>query len=305
MVRSGLTIRTKAVIRRGCPLWLRKLIAIGLYRQPWISQTRRTWWVIELLRDFAAEDVTAYHKFLWTHHLAYASPYEVATRFGDDNLIPSRRLFFTDVCQQLQKMGGGTAVRSVLEVGCSLGYNLRYMETELFPSATVLDGVDLDCYAIQSGQEYLRAVKSHISLHCGDMQQLEDLLGDRCYDVIICCGVLMYIREVEAAAVVRTMLAHSRILVALTGLAHPSVDNERLDHSEVRHCDQTFIHNLDRMVETAGGMVMARRWEGVRQVDGQTIYFAFAAPPLLISEPTASVRGGAKEELQATKPSYR
>ena len=127
-------------------------------------------------------------------------------------------------------------MRSVLEVGCSLGYNLRYMETELFPSATVLDGVDLDCYAIQSGQEYLRAVKSHISLHCGDMQQLEDLLGDRCYDVIICCGVLMYIREVEAAAVVRTMLAHSRILVALTGLAHPSVDNERLDHSEVRHC---------------------------------------------------------------------
>ena len=57
------------------------------------------------------------------------------------------------------------------------------------------------------------------------------------------------------------------------------VDNAALAQSDVRATDRTFVHNLDRMVELAGGKVVGRRWEGDRQVDGQTIYFVFALPP--------------------------
>ena len=88
----------------------------------------------------------------------------------------------------------------------------------------------------------------------------------------------MYLKEAEAAGMVRAMLSHSRVMVAMAGLAHPVLDNAALDCSDVRNRDQTFIHNLDGMVKNGGGSVLARRWEGDRQLEGQTIYFVFAAP---------------------------
>ena len=268
-------------IRWLAPLSLRKWMAIWLHRQHWISLSRRTWWSTELLRDFADRDVNAYHKFLWAHHLVYAVTYEVGSRFGADHLIPSRRMFFADLCRQLQELGiPPETVGSVLEVGCSLGYQLRYVETELFPSATRLDGLDIDQYAIRAGAEYLRTVGSHVSLHCGDMQWLDEFARRRMYDVILCTGTLLYLTEADAAAVVRMMLAHSRILVALTGLAHPAVDNAQLNRSDMRSRDATWVHNFDQMVEAAGGRVVGRRWEGAREVEGQTIYFVFAAQPV-------------------------
>jgi hypothetical protein len=41
-----------------------------------------------------------------------------------------------------------------------------------------------------------------------------------------------------------------------------------------------LIHNIDRMIERAGGRVLWRRWEGARKVDGNTIYFLIAEPGL-------------------------
>ena len=190
-------------------------------------------------------------------------------------------MFFSDLCRQLQELGiHPEEVGSVLEVGCSLGYQLRYVETDLFPSVARLDGIDIDEYAIRSGTEYLRAAGSNVSLRCGDMQRLDEFVGERVYDVILCTGTLLYLKEAEAAAVVRTMLSHSRIVVAMAGLAHPAVDNAHLNRSDVRIHDATLIHNFDQMVEAAGGRVLGRRWDGAREVEGQTIYFAFAAPPL-------------------------
>lgn len=290
-------------IRWLAPLSLRKWMAIWLHRQHWISLSRRTWWSTELLRDFADRDVNAYHKFLWAHHLVYAVTYEVGSRFGADHLIPSRRMFFADLCRQLQELGiPPETVGSVLEVGCSLGYQLRYVETELFPSATRLDGLDIDQYAIRAGAEYLRTVGSHVSLHCGDMQWLDEFARRRMYDVILCTGTLLYLQEAEAAAVVCMMLAHSRILVAMAGLAHPAVDNAHLLRSDVRSRDATLIHNFDQMVEAAGGRVVGRRWEGAREVEGQTIYFVFAAPPVAQNpnrRPTAALGMGASLNVTA------
>jgi len=269
----------KQTIQSLIPLSRRQAMAIWVHRQDWISTPRRAWWSTELIRDLSEKDVNAYHKFLWTHHLAYATPYEPNTRFGGENIRPSRLMFFTDLCHHLQEIGvDRKEIHSILDVGCSLGFQLRYMETDLFPSAAVLDGIDIDQYAVLSGKEYLRSVQSKVVLSCGDIQQLDSLLGDRYYDLIICSGVLMYLEETDAAEVVRVMLAHSRALVAMAGLANPRVDNAHLDRSDTRSRDHTFIHNIDQMVKVARGKISARRWEGDRQVDGQTIYFVFAAP---------------------------
>ncbi len=87
----------------------------------------------------------------------------------------------------------------------------------------------------------------------------------------------MYTRAEHAVRIVRAMLAHGRTL-AISGLAHPDVDNSSLEDSVVRGRDGTFVHNIDALIEAAGGRVHYRRWEGSREVDGNTIYFLIAGP---------------------------
>lgn len=270
---------TKRAVRTLVPLSLRKRLAVWVHRQRWLGSDRRNWWSTELVRDFADSDVNAYHKFLWTHHLGYAAPYEVSTRFGVENMRPSRQEFFAELRNSLETLGVAVDnVRSVLEVGCSLGYQLRYLETEMLRGATMLDGIDIDEYAVRNGQQYLDQIGSKISLTCGDMQHLDQLLGERTYDVVVCTGVLMYLRENEADMLVRKMLSRSRTVVGLAGLAHPAIDNAALASSGVRERDRTFIHNLDVMVKAGGGRIVSRRWDGQRTLQGQTIYFVFASP---------------------------
>ena len=267
----------KVAVRSLIPLSTRKRVAMWVGRQQWISAARRSWWCVELVRDLANTDVDMYHQFLWTNHLAYAESYEVAQRFGGQNIKASRRIFFSDLREHVAGPGrfGAEAVRTVFEVGCSLGYQLRHIETEVFPSASDLAGIDIDGYAIESGMRYLRAAGSRVKLQCGDTRELERWLDGRQYDLIICTGVLMYLNEVAAAAAIGTMLQHSRVL-ALAGLAHPRVDNASLQRSDVRTTDNSFIHNFDRMVVAHGGHVVWRRWEGDRDYEGNTIYFVFA-----------------------------
>jgi SAM-dependent methyltransferase len=260
------------------PLPLRRGLAALVGRQRWIPG--RYWWAMELLRDYAERDPNGFHRFLWSHHLAYAESYEVDRRFGPENLHPSRRLLFDDLTRFLRARGvdPATGVRSVFEVGCSLGYLLRHLETEVFPGAERLEGNDIDRYAVAEGNRYLERLRSRVRLTATDMSDLDGLLNGRSYDVVLCAGVLMYLREQDAVSVVRSVLHHTAGTAVFAGLAHPERDNAERGASVVRGRDDTFIHNIDRMVTEAGGTVVFRRWEGARQVDGNTIYFVFAVP---------------------------
>lgn len=267
----------KRLVRRVVPLSVRKLAARTLQRCTWVDPQRRRWWSVELVRDLAETDVDAFHEFLWTYHLGYAESYEVAGRFGAGKVRASRRMFFSDLRDHVVMSGAlsDKGVRSIFEVGCSLGYQLRYIETDIFPDAIELTGIDIDRYAIEGGSQYLRAAGSKVELQCGDTRDLERWLDGKTYDIIICTGVLMYLNEAAAGEAVRTMLRHGRLL-AMAGLAHPRINNASLDRSDVRASDSTFIHNFDRMVTDHGGRVLSSRWEGDRDVEGNTIYFVFA-----------------------------
>jgi SAM-dependent methyltransferase len=269
----------KDAVRRLIPIGFRKRIATWVHAQSWISADRRAWWSMELVRDLAQNDPNAFHKFLWAHHLGYAAPYEVADRFGAEKMRLSRLAFFQELSKCMAASDiSGERIGSVLEVGCSLGYQLRYLETDLFPRATLLEGIDIDDYAVRAGHEHLAALGSRVSLVCGDIQDLDRLVGPRAYDLILCTGVLMYLKQHDAVELVRNMLSRTRVMLAMAGLAHPLEDNSRLARSDIRERDHTFVHNLDEMVRGAGGSVVARRWEGNRLVDGQSVYFVFAVP---------------------------
>jgi len=258
------------------PLAVRQLVARWLGRQAWLAP--RHWWVTELLRDHAERDPDAYHRFLWAHHLGYAETYEIPLRFGAANIHQTRHLLFADLHACLWGRGVDPArdIGSVFEVGCSMGYLLRFIETDVFPGAATLAGIDIDRYAIRSGSTWLRTQGSKVQIAAADMADLSAVLGDRRFDVILCAGVLMYLHRAAAADVVRVMLQHAGRVVALAGLAHPERDNGELEESDVRLRDGTFIHNFDAMVRQGGGRVVARRWEGARMVDGNTVYFVLA-----------------------------
>lgn len=264
---------TKRATRRILPLPLRRLFAVWIHRQRWIPA--REWWASELIRDWAQRDIEAYHRFLWSHHMNYAETYEAETRFAPQNIKQSRHMLFADLVRQLEQLSikPKRDVRSVFEVGCSMGYLLRLMETDVFPAATVLDGVDIDEYAVNAGMNELRNLSSKVRLTHSGIDHPHDLLDGKSYDVILCAGVLMYLKQETAAQLVAVMLGHAGMLVALSGLAHPDTDNKLLSRSQQRPSDASFIHNFDAMVEQGGGQVVFRRWEGSRKVDGNTIYF--------------------------------
>jgi len=262
------------------PLSFRKTLAQRLNRQQWISSSNRSYWATELLVDFARHDVNAYHKFLWANHLAYAETYEIDQRFGYENFNETRKLLFSDLPAVVEKAGLGSCdeVRSALEVGCSLGYLLRYLETDLFPNAVRLHGIDIDAHAIAEGTRYLGALGSKVDLFRGDMESMGELLGNESYDVVLGSGILLYLDESSAWQMVAKMLSHTNGLLSITALAHPATDNSRLERSVPRERDGTWVHNVDRMITDAGGNVIARRWEGNNMVDGNTVYFVHAVP---------------------------
>ena len=107
------------------------------------------------------------------------------------------------------------------------------------------------------------------------MSNLDNILGERRIDLILCAGVLAYLCEADAKNVIGSMLRHCGKLLVIKELAHPTVDNSKLEHSEFRLTDKTFIHNIDNMVNDSGGEVLFRRWEGSKMFDGQSVYFVF------------------------------
>lgn len=270
--------RLRSGLRKVLPLPFRKRLAIGLGRLSWVPD--RYWWTMELLRDFAATDPNSFHRFLWQHHLAYAESYDVASRFGAGRIHPTRVMLFEDLDRFLRDQGVEPSrdIRSILEIGSSLGYLLRHLETGLFRSATRLLGVDIDADAIAKGSAYLASQHSRVELAVADMADLDAVVGDESFDVLLCAGVLMYLKPAEAQPVVDWMVRHSGRVLVIAGLANPECDNRELTDSAVRGRDGTFIHNLDAMVAAAGGRVRWRRWEGSRMVDGNTVYFLFVEP---------------------------
>ena len=268
---------TKNFLWRILPLSLRKIIAIVICRGNWLPSNKRSRWSQEILKDWAEKDINAYHNFLWKHHLAYAETYRPELRFGQRNLKGSREIFFNDLSNVLfqNQIYPATDVNSIFEVGCSLGYQLVYLEENVFPNSKILHGFDIDEHAINAGKKYLEKLSSRVKIFTGDMNNIEEILHGKNYDIIICTGVLMYLSEVDASYVVKTILRHANLLVAISGLANPDIDNNKLDHSKFREHDKSLIHNIDKMITNAGGEIIKRRWGGRHIVDGNSIYFLF------------------------------
>jgi SAM-dependent methyltransferase len=266
-------------LRRVLPLSWRKRLVIwwrrkGLQKHCFLS--------MELLRDFALMDPNGFHRFLWTHHLAYAESYKLS-RFGDNNIEQSRLLLFDEIESHLRNRGISPErdVHSVLDFGCSLGYVLHYAENR-FPSARCLHGIDIDRHAIEQGKAYLREIGSKAEITIGDAADLETILGEQRFDVVLCCGVLAYFNQVTAQSIIKTLLNHTNLVLGIICLAHPAFDNAELMNSDVRLSDHAFIHNIASLIQSAGGRLVSHQWMGNQVQDGiSPPYIAIAEPNLI------------------------
>lgn len=276
----SITAEIKEYIRMAFPISLRKHIAVWLNSQQWLSR----WGYLAqgILRDFQKKDPKAFHKFFWSNHiLSYAKQYDSEQLFDINRMEPSRRIFFNDLISAIQEIGLDPAkdISSVLEVGCSLGYLLRFIETDILPDTKELVGIDIDGDAINKGASYLQDVGSKVRLIHGDMEDLDRLVGNRTFDVVFAGGVLSYLNTADAARVISEMLSRTEKLLALIGLAHTTADNSDLTQSLLDDSrGNQWVHNFKAMVEAAGGHVVRCRWEGARFFNYQTIYAVFAVP---------------------------
>ena len=179
-------------------------------------------------------------------------------------------------------------VRSVFDVGCSLGYVLRFAETSVFQGADRLRGMDVDRYAVATGQAHLRNLGSKIELVAGDVRELSAVMGMPRYDVVLCCGLLQYLNEDMAKRTIQIMLAHTASVLGIITLAHPDNDNAHLPGSVVRPEDLGFIHNVEAMIQVAGGEVMFRKWTGPLE----SARYPRNPPLFVIARPSGARRGG-------------
>jgi len=159
-----------------------------------------------------------------------------------------------------------------------MGYLLRHLETEVFLSATTLYGLDIDTYSIEAGATHLSSVQSKVKLFAADMTHTDRIMADQIYDVVLCCGVLMYVNEGTAEQVVRTMFSHACHLVAMVCLAPPE-GQIASGRSVMRALDGAFIHDMDRMIRLAGGQVVSKRWIGASGSIANPSYAILAEPP--------------------------
>lgn len=254
------------------PLRIRKWLSVKISKLNVLPGF--SWLSMAIIRDWADSDTNAYHQFLWSNHAGYAVNYEQANDFGLENLTSTRRMLFDDIVGFMtdSEMNPAYDIESVFEVGCSSGYLLRHMETEVFPAAQILEGIDIDCTAVKKGRAYLEQNNSIVYVHCANMEHLDKVLNDRSFDMFLCAGVLMYLNRDSAEKVVASMLSHAKRFIVITGRACTTKDNSLLDDS-ITHEDGTQIHNLDAMVAKFGGQVQFRRWEGRRMYNGYDVYF--------------------------------
>jgi len=236
-----------------------------------------------LLEDMRRSDPVKLHRFLWSNHLAYAESYEISRRFGALNINPTRHILFREMTAHLRSRGVDPRkdIRSIFEVGCSMGYLLRHLEEEIFPSATVLHGLDIDAYAVETGILHLSSLGSKVELFAADMEAVERIMGTRNFDVVLCCGVLMYVNESCAERVLRAMFSRAGHLVGLICLAPSRTEVQR---SEVRKSDGAFIHNMDRMIRGVGGRLISSSWVGTKISRSSPCHVILAEPPAKTSQ---------------------
>jgi SAM-dependent methyltransferase len=269
------------------PLSTRKDVVTLVGRQGLLPVSFRFEFAMGMLADLQRRNPVALHRFLWSNHLAFAASYEVSQKFGASHINPTRHALFHRINAHLRSRGVDPArdIRSVLEIGCSQGYLLRHLETEIFHSATILHGLDLDSYAIRAGSAHLSSLGSKVDLFEADMVEAERIIGSHTYDIVLCCGVLMYVDESIAEKVIRMMFSHVTRLVGLICLA-PSTGGVRVERG-VRASDGAFMHAIHPMIRKAGGKVLSSYWVG-REISGSSPSHVIVAEPMAPLSSTAN-----------------
>lgn len=270
----------KEQLRAAIPLPARMRLAAWLTRQRWMPVRDHV--AMGLVRDLLTDDPKEFHKFAWSNHfMGYARWYDSEEElFAFEQMQPTRVQLFEDLISVLDAQNVSRSdVRSVLEVGCSLGYLLRYLETNVFPDCPDIVGIDIDAPAIEKGQRFLAEAGSRVVLRAGDMERVDSLVGPRTFDITLAAGVLSYLNEDDASRMVERLLSRTRKVIALAGLACLERNNNALVRSELSpgHAGQ-WIHNFEALVTRAGARVVRTRWEGARQYNFQTVCFVFAVP---------------------------
>jgi hypothetical protein len=89
---------------------------------------------------------------------------------------------------------------------------------------------------------------------------------------MLCCGVLMYVNTSIAEKVARMIFARAVRLVGLICLAPLKGQHG------VRASDGVFVHDMDPLIDKAGGKVLSARWIGTTTSGSSPSHVIIAEP---------------------------
>lgn len=161
--------------------------------------------------------------------------------------------FKTDRREKLAELIMSFNPKSILEIGCLGGYNLREIH-KLDPSIT-LTGFDINDKAL----EYAKSKLNNLETIHGSLYDLDQVLGDKTFDIIFTAGVLIHIpcwdinkSEVDTEYI--TQIATDIAKHANLGVVHAEEHHStfyKLPHKGMRyaHNFNTLYDNLSKSVE--------------------------------------------------------
>ncbi len=147
----------------------------------------------------------------------WSGPFGDAYVERNDGSFPGREPFWRALLQNIR-------VRSVLEVGCNVGVNLRWIAQSR--PETRLAGVDINPRALREARG--RAPGAHLALGSASVLPF----GDQAFDLVFTTGVLIHIARADLPAVMSEVVRCSRRYVLCGEYHAPTVTEIRYREQE-------------------------------------------------------------------------
>lgn len=133
-----------------------------------------------------------------------------------------------------------TKAKSVLEVGCNIGTNLRCLR-DIDPSLAAW-GCDINQIALQE------AADAGFSVVDASVFDLRGLVGIKGFDLVATCGVLIHIGPADIERAMRSIIGASRLYV----LAVEYADDTEVEVNYRGHSERLWRRPFGKMYEKMG-----------------------------------------------------
>ena len=146
------------------------------------------------------------YEIYWRYKSLLSSNWQEGYLDTDEKIHPHRQLLVKKISQK-------HSIKSILEIGCSNGINLRIINKKI--PGIILEGIDINKKALNDGINKMKKEKiKNIKLKYKSAKNLSSYKNKE-FDIVFCDAVLMYIDNYNIKKVLEEMFRISKKLVII------------------------------------------------------------------------------------------